>query len=140
VPRRPQANGGHVRGSSSLPEEASGEYQLGESGEVVEIILQSSRLEGYISRKGDTESDEGAPLTFFFDHVSLNGTRLAFTTWQVHGVWFSFDGGIVRGASRSREEDGFYLLEGTLVEHNEANHTQQRNPVSLKLSHDTGEN
>jgi hypothetical protein len=140
APRHPQVTASHGRGSSGLPEDASGEYTLGEAGELIQIILQSGRLDGYVSRLGDTESDEGAPLTFFFDHTSLHAERLSFTTWQVHGVWFTFEGTIVRGPARSRTEDGYYLLEGELVEHNQVQHAQQRNRVSLKLSHDSGSN
>ncbi len=134
VSRRPQANAIHGRSSSSLPEEASGEYQLGESGEIIEIILQAGQLDGYISRNGDTESDRGTPLTFFFDRTSVSARRLNFTTWQVHGIWFSFEGTIVRGPGRSREEESFYLLEGELVGHDTVERTEQRRSVSLKLS------
>lgn len=122
------------RGNSLLPEEASGEYQLDDSGSLIEITLQFGGLSGYISREGDQESDHGAPLTFMFDRTTLDGQRLGFTTRQVHGVWFSFQGTIARGQARTRAEDGYYLLEGELIEHNEVSKTQRRVTVSLKLS------
>ena len=138
LPRRPQTAAVQVRGTSSLPPEASGEYALGAPGEVVEIIVQSRRLEGYLSKMGNLESDQGAPLTFFFDRASLGGERLTFSTWQVHGIWFSFEGAIVPGPSRGRRDDAPFVLEGELVEHNVVTQTEQHRHVSLKLAPDNG--
>jgi len=120
-------------GRTILPLEASGEYALG-SGETVEIDLQPDRLSGFITRYGDRASDEGTPLTFFFATSRLAGQQLAFTTRQVHGVWFSFEGTIVRGSARSREQQGYYLLQGRLVLHDAANQTEQARMVSLPLA------
>jgi len=86
----------------------------------VDVELQPDRLTGYITRLGDRESDEGTPLTFFFATSRLAGQRFSFTTRQVHGVWFSFEGTIVRGNARSRDQQGYYLLEGRLVLHDVA--------------------
>jgi hypothetical protein len=120
-------------GRTILPLEASGEYQLG-SGEIVEIDLQPDRLSGFITRFGDRVSDEGTPLTFFFATSRLAGQQLAFTTRQVHGVWFSFEGTIVRGSARSRDQQGYYLLQGRLVLHDAASQTEQARMVSLPLA------
>ncbi len=136
--RQPQTSAVQVRGSSSLPPEASGEYALGAPGEVIEIVAQARRLEGYVSKMGDLESDQGAPLTFFFDRASMSGERLTFSTWQVHGVWFSFDGAIVPGPSDGRSDDPPFVLEGDLVEHNVARQTEQHRRVRLKLAPDNG--
>jgi hypothetical protein len=120
-------------GRTVLPLEASGEYTLG-SGEVVDVELQPDRLSGFITRLGDRESDQGTPLTFFFATSRLSGQQLAFTTRQIHGVWFSFEGTIVRGNARSRDQQGFYLLEGRLVLHDVATQTQQARMVSLPMA------
>jgi hypothetical protein len=120
-------------GRTILPEEASGTYSLG-SGGSIDVELQPDRLSGFITRLGDRESDEGTPLTFFFATSRLSGQRLAFTTRQVHGVWFSFDGTIVRGSARSRDQQGYYLLEGRLVMHDVAGQTEQARMVSLPLA------
>src|ERR1700691_3903201 len=120
-------------GRTVLPLEASGEYALG-SGEMVDVELEPERLSGYITRLGDRESDQGTPLTFFFATSRLAGQRLAFTTRQVHGVWFSFDGTIVRGPARSRDQQGYYLLEGRLVMHDVDSRTEQTRMVSLPLA------
>jgi hypothetical protein len=121
-------------GRTTLPLDVSGEYSLGQMGELVEIDLQESRLSGYITRNGDRESDEGAPLTFMFATSALNGTQLSFTTRQVHGVSFSFTGTIVRGSAQSRAEAGYYRLQGRLVRHDAVNRTDQSRDVSLPLT------
>jgi hypothetical protein len=120
-------------GRTILPVEASGEYSLG-SGGVVDVELQRDRLSGFITRLGDRESDEGTLLTFFFATSRLSGQQLAFTTRQVHGVWFSFEGTIVRGSARTRDQQGYYLLEGKLVLHDVASQTEQARMVSLPLA------
>jgi hypothetical protein len=121
-----------------IPEDASGEYMLGHPGEVVEITLQFGSLSGYISRQGDGESDSGTPLTFFFDQTSIHGQELRFTTQQIHGVWYSFQGTIARGSGKMREEDGYYLLVGDLTEHDAAHKTEARRSVSLKSGRQFG--
>jgi hypothetical protein len=120
-------------GRTLLPPEASGEYALG-TGEIVEVELQPDHLTGYITRLGDRESDEGTPLTFFFATSRLAGQQLSFTTRQVHGVWFSFEGTIVRGNAPSRNQQGYYLLQGRLVLHDVASQTQQARMVSLPMA------
>jgi hypothetical protein len=120
-------------GRTILPIEASGEYQLGSSG-MVDVELQPDRLSGFITRAGDRQSDEGEPLTFFFSTGRLSGQTLAFTTRQVHGVWFSFEGTIVRGTARDRSQQGYYLLEGRLTLHDADARTQQVRMVSLPLA------
>lgn len=124
--------------NSFIPEEASGEYMLGHPGELIEITLQFGELSGYISRQGDGESDNGTPLTFFFDQASVSGPELKFTTRQIHGVWYSFQGTIVRGSGKSREENGFYLLTGDLIQHDSAQKTDSRRTVSLKSGRQLG--
>jgi hypothetical protein len=120
-------------GRTILPLEASGEYSLGGGG-MVDVELQPDRLSGYITRMGDRESDEGTPLTFFFATSRLASQQLAFTTRQVHGVWFSFEGTIVRGSAQSRDQQGYYLLQGKLVLHDVGSQTEQARIVSLPLA------
>jgi hypothetical protein len=120
-------------GRTVLPLEASGTYALGSSGSI-DVELQPDRLSGFITRMGDRASDEGTPLTFFFATSRLAGQRMAFTTRQVHGVWFSFEGTIVRGSARGRDQQGYYLLEGRLVMHDVASQTEQARMVSLPLA------
>jgi len=124
--------------NSLIPEDASGEYMLGHPGEVVEITLQFGGLSGYISRQGDGESDSGTPLTYFFDQTSLHAQDLQFTTQLIHGIWYSFQGTIVRGSGKTREDDGYYLLMGELTEHDAVHKTETRRSVSLKSGRQFG--
>jgi hypothetical protein len=126
------------KGNSLIPEDASGEYMLGKPGEFVEITLQFGDLSGYISRQGDGDSDQGTPLTFFFEQTSLHDQQLSFTTRQVHGVWYSFTGTIQRGTGKTREEDGYYMLIGDLIEHDTARKTEVRRSIALKSGRQLG--
>lgn len=123
-------SGARSSGRSLLPADVSGTYALGAGG-TIDLELQPDSLGGYISRLGDQESDAGEPLTFFFAVGRLSGQRLAFSTRQVHGVWFSFDGTIVRGPAQDRAQPGFYLLQGKLVMHDATRQTEQARMVSL---------
>jgi hypothetical protein len=120
-------------GRTLLPIEASGEYALGGGG-TIEVELQPDRLSGFITRLGDRQSDEGTPLTFFFATGRLSAQQLAFTTRQVHGIWFSFEGTIVRGNAQTRDQQGYYLLQGRLVMHDASTRTEQARMVSLPLA------
>jgi hypothetical protein len=122
------------RSNSQLPDDASGEYLLGRTGELVEITLQFGRLTGYVARYGSADSDRDTLLTYFFEHASTSRDRLRFITRQVHGVLFTFDGTIVRGPAESTSQDGYYLLDGEWTERNAVDHTEQRRTVSLKLA------
>src|ERR1700761_7403621 len=120
-------------GRTILPIDASGDYALGSTG-AISVELQPDRLSGFISRLGDRESDEGTPLTFFFATSRLSGQQISFITHQVHGVWWSFEGTIVRGPARTRDQQGYYLLEGRLVMHDVGTQTEQARMVSLPLA------
>jgi hypothetical protein len=121
-------------GNSLLPEEASGDYLLSRTGEVIDITLQSGRLTGYVAHFGSADSDHETLLTYFFAHAAVSRDRLSFTTRQVHGVSFAFEGTLVRGPANSTAQDGYYLLDGDLTEYNAVAHTQQRRSISLKLA------
>ena len=102
---------------------------LDETGSVVQITIENGILDGYISNL--TEQQTSA-LTYFFDRTTINGDRLTFTTKQIHGIWYSFDGVIVRSDARSKQETGFYRLKGTWVTHDEVGKSQSTSIVSLK--------
>ena len=122
-----------VTGQSTLPPDASGEYLLDESGSMVEITIDSGKISGYVTRMGDEQSDKDTPLTFFFDRVTAQGHRLGFTTRKVHGVWYVFDGSIERGDPKTtRDENGYYRLQGAWTTHDDTRNSQSREQVSLK--------
>lgn len=98
-----------AEGHSTLPEDASGEYEMDDKGSVAQITFEHNRLTGYI-----TKMEQGAALTLFFKHAAVNGSRVSFDTTMVHGLHYSFKGEIVRGSAVSRSADGFYRLTGEL--------------------------
>jgi hypothetical protein len=69
---------------------------------------------GFVSRFGDSESDKGTFLDHFITKGALYGDELTFTTKPLHGVWFEFKGKLERGAAKTRAEEGYYVLRGTL--------------------------
>jgi hypothetical protein len=124
-------------GRSNLPNEASGSYALSPNpAEVIEMILNGDgddvRLQGYLTRLGDGESDHGAPLTYFFARTTVSPAQLTFITRPVHGLWWSFAGTIERGSAQMSTEKGYYFLNGTLTEHFDSGQSAPRR-VSLPL-------
>ena len=138
--RRKQAlaeSGVFPPGRSNLPEEAAGAYGLSPNpAEIIEMILNGDgnevRLQGYLTRLGEGESDQGAPLTYFFARTTVSPTQLTFITRQVHGLWWSFAGTINRGNAQMSTQKGYYFLNGTLTEHLETGQSAPRR-VSLPL-------
>jgi hypothetical protein len=101
---------------SAAAEDITGVYSFLKEGEFVQIILDQNRMSGYVSREGELESDRGEFLDQFFSKAEIRGHNLSFTTKPVHGVWFEFQGNFERGPARSKAEDGYYLLRGTLTQ------------------------
>lgn len=95
----------------------SGMYSFLSEGEFVQITLEPDDVSGYISRKGDLESDRGAFLDQFFEAASVKDHDVAFTTKSLHGVRFEFKGRFDRGPAKTRQQDGYYVIRGTLTEY-----------------------
>ena len=95
----------------------SGMYTFLQDGEFVQITVEDAgRVTGFVSRYGDGESDRGTFLDQFFKQGSLDGQKLSFTTKIVHGVSFEFKGQVERGGGKSPNDEGYYVLKGTLIE------------------------
>ena len=95
----------------------SGMYSFLRDGEFVQVTVEDhGRVTGFVSRYGDSESDRGVFLDHFFKSGKLDGNQLAFTTETVHGASFEFRGTIDRGEGKSRGDESYYVLKGTLVE------------------------
>jgi hypothetical protein len=123
-------------------EDISGMYSFLKEGEFVQITLDQNGVSGYISRQGDLDSDRGAFLDQFFSQASVHGHDVTFTTKQVHGVWFEFKGRFDRGPSKTKQEDGYYILRGTLKEFTtgaDKNTTSRSRQVEFKLLGQPGE-
>lgn len=105
------------KAAKSVPaEDISGMYSFLHEGEFVQINLEQNGVSGYISRQGDRESDRGVFLDQFFDKAFVDGHDVSFTTRPLHGVVFEFKGRFERGEAKSRTQDGYYIIRGTLSE------------------------
>jgi hypothetical protein len=137
---QPQTKAGHQdNANASVPapaEDISGMYSFLNDGEFLQISLDKSGASGYISRMGDLESDRGTFLDQFFSKASVQGHDVAFTTRQIHGVWFEFKGRFDRGPAKAKTNDGYYVLRGTLKEFTtdaNKNTTSRSREVEFKL-------
>jgi hypothetical protein len=112
-----QQNKDQQKPASSPRADYSGTYSFLRDGEFVQVTVEDQgRVTGFVSRYGDSESDRGVFLDHFFKSGKLDGNQLAFTTETVHGASFEFRGTVERGEARSRGDEAYYLLKGTLVE------------------------
>jgi hypothetical protein len=94
----------------------SGMYSFLKDGEFIQITIEEKGLvSGFISRYGDSPSDKGSFLDQFFKSGNTDGKRLSFTTESIHGVWFTFEGTFERGSSKKPEDDGYFVVRGTLT-------------------------
>jgi hypothetical protein len=112
-PNSPQQDNAQT---SAPAEDISGMYTFTNEGEFLEFTRDEGAITGYVSRMGDLESDHGAFLDQFFSKASVQDHDVTFTTKVVHGVWFEFKGRFDRGPGKTKAEDGYYVLRGTLTE------------------------
>ncbi len=99
----------------------SGRYSFLRDGEDIQINVTAGPVDGYITRFGETDSDQGTMLQHVFEKAALNGDQLTFTTKPVHSIWYEFAGKVERGPAKTRSEDGYYQIVGTLTEHTQQN-------------------
>lgn len=98
-------------------QDISGTYSFLREGELIELNLQDGQIIGDVQRFGTTDTDRGILLTHFFDKAALAKTRLEFTTKTVHGVYYEFTGSIERGDGKTRADEDYYRMVGTLTEY-----------------------
>lgn len=106
----------HEKNMNRAAEDISGMYSFLSDGEFLQIDLEPDKVSGYISRRGDLESDRGVFLDQFFEKASVQDHDVSFTTRPLHGVWFEFQGSYIRGAAKSRHQDGYFIIHGILKE------------------------
>jgi hypothetical protein len=97
-------------------EDISGMYSFIREGEFLQITLDPKSVTGYISRMGESDSDNGVFLDQFFAKADVQGHDVSFTTRQLHSVWYEFKGRFSRGPGKTKGDDGYYILRGTLKE------------------------
>lgn len=114
----------------------SGMYSFLRDGEFVQITIDApGHVIGFVSRYGDSESDRDVFLDHFFKSAKLEGDRLTFTTETVQGKSFEFHGTIEHGEGKTRGDEAFYVLKGTLTENSTDNArktSSQSHEVALK--------
>ena len=97
-------------------EDISGMYSFVKEGEFLQITLDKNAVTGYISRMGDSDSDNGVFLDQFFARADVQGHDVSFTTRPLHSVWYEFKGKFTRGPGKTKGDDSYYILRGTLKE------------------------
>lgn len=94
----------------------SGMYSFVKEGEFVQVTIEEDgKVSGFISRFGDSGADKGTFLDQFFKSGKSDGATLSFTTENVHGVWFTFEGSFSRGPAKNSGDEGYYVLRGKLT-------------------------
>jgi hypothetical protein len=94
----------------------SGMYSFLLEGEFVQFTVEDQdHVIGFVSRYADSEG-AGGFVDHFFKSGKLDRNQLAFITESVQGVSFEFRGTVERGEGRSRADEAYYVLKGTLVE------------------------
>jgi hypothetical protein len=114
----------------------SGRYSFLQEGEDVQLNVTDGQVSGYITRFGDGETDRGSVLWHLFAKASLAADKLTFTTKPVHAVWYEFSGKLGRGPAKSKAEDGYYEMTGTLTEHRQKDGKEEsarQRQVTFKL-------
>jgi len=97
-------------------QDVSGLYSFVKSGDTVQINVEpDGSVSGYVSRVADGESDRGQLIDMMFAKASLRDGGLEFTTKKVHGTWFQFKGRVERGRGKTKDEEGYFVIRGTLT-------------------------
>lgn len=78
-------------------------------------IEDKGNVTGFISRFGDSGSDQGTFIDQFFKSGKIEGNKISFTTETVHGVSYTFEGAFLRGPGKSPQDEGYYSLQGLLT-------------------------
>ena len=106
--------------SGAVSDDISGMYTFQQEGEFVQINLEDgSKVTGFISRYGTSESDKGAFLDQMFTEGDLKANQIHFKTRSVHGVTYEFSGTAELGQGKKAGEEGYRVLRGKLTEFTE---------------------
>lgn len=95
----------------------SGTYTFVRDGETLQVNVEEGKVAGWVTRFGEGDSDKGQRIDQFFEKAALEGDQLSFTTKVIHGVWFEFQGKVERGPAKTRAEEGYYIIHGTLKQY-----------------------
>jgi len=102
--------------AAAATDDYSGMYTFLKEGEFIQITIENKGMvSGFISRYGDSPSDKGTFLDQFIKSGKLESGKLTFTTENVHGISFAFEGTIERGRGKSPDQEGYFAIRGTLT-------------------------
>jgi hypothetical protein len=107
----------------AISEDPTGLYSFLGDAESVQITIEPTptpetdwskpmQVDGYVSRE-----DNGRIVDHFFKSGSLEKGRIKFATKPIHSVWYEFDGRLRRGEASARDKEGYFVIEGKLIEH-----------------------
>lgn len=102
----------------------SGMFSFLHDGEFVQITLDELPtaakskvpVSGFVSRFGQSDSDKDQVLDLMFKSGSLERQAITFATKSIHGLSYEFTGTVRRGDAKSKDKEGYFVVEGTLTE------------------------
>jgi hypothetical protein len=120
------------RGATDFPAEAAGFYRFHDDAQGVRIVSHDGEISGYLLKLGKGIIDKDMVLGYDFSEVAGTRNQLYFTTRQVHGIWYGFEGKVVEHRGLNHEDLTNYILQGTLTEHDESQQTTQSAAIRLR--------
>ena len=102
----------------------SGLYTFVHDGESVQITLDELPtaaqpkvpVTGYVTRLGESDTDKDQTFDLMFKSGSLENKAINFATKTIHGISYDFTGTVRRGDAKSKDKEGYIVIQGTLTE------------------------
>jgi hypothetical protein len=102
----------------------SGLYTFVHDGESVQITLDELPtaanpkvpVTGYVTRLGESDTDKDQTFDLMFKTGSLETQAISFSTKTIHGISYDFVGTVRHGDAKSKDKEGYVIIEGTLTE------------------------
>ncbi len=125
-------------------ENYSGTYTFLRDGEYLQVnVEEQGKVNGYVSRFGDSDTDRDLVLDHFFKQGKLEDKKLTFSTETVHGTWYEFRGAVEKGEAKNVGDEGYYVLKGTLTQNStdaqKKTTSQSRDVIFKRLPDDLGD-
>ena len=117
--------------TTGFPADATGFYRFHDEAQGVRIVSRDGEISGYLLKFGKGSSDKDLVLGYLFSDVAGNRDQMRFTTRQVHGIWYGFQGQVIQRRGWGHTDNGNYILEGTLTMHDEIQQTTEQDTIKL---------
>jgi hypothetical protein len=102
------------------PADISGLYSFVHEGEFVQLDVEDGRVGGVLSRYVDDDPEKAQFVDQYIEQGKLAGNQLSFRTKAAQGVSYEFTGVVERGTAKQPEEEGYWIIRGSLIEHRTA--------------------